>query len=108
MYFAHFMDAVGALSRLQKVEEVPVDYLRLFPLGYVPGVVNNDQCGTWNSGVKVAADLRREESILFAPEDQGRVPDFLKPGRKALFPKGQAVSNGEQRADDVRSLPIPV
>ena len=75
------------LSRLQEFRNVPVHHLRLFPLRDMAGFGDHDEPGLRNRGLEVAADLRGEKAILFAPEDQGGMPDLLEPGRKVLLPR---------------------
>lgn len=83
---------LGRLSRLKELCDVPVDRLRLLPLGNVARLGNDDQPGLRNHGLEVPADLWRKETILFAPQDQRGLPDLCQSRGKLLFPQGQAIA----------------
>jgi len=80
------MDAFDGLSRLHEVDKVPIDDLRLFPLWNMAGGADDLQCGVGDGSLQFATNLWGKEPIVFTPENQRGVADFVKPGRKVLFP----------------------
>ncbi len=66
---------------------MPVYRVRLFPLRDVTGVGDKDEARARDHRLEIAADLRRKETILFAPQNQRGLPDFRQPPGEMLFPQ---------------------